>query len=429
MITPDYLNEIMYGVEDRLSEVNEYLLRTIIKRIMATFENGEGELFIPSTIADMRKLMAQGVLYEDIQQAVTKSLPQIEGAIKDAFYQSAAEIINQNNQMAVQIVEANNLHEVALPSFEKAGITPYASELNMTKMEIRLLESAYKRTKGEMRNLTKTTALKAQASYVNACDKAYMKVQSGVSVQKAVVEAIKEVSDRGIESVDYRLGKSERMEVAIARAVRTGVNQANADIVLTRCAEMGVNFVKVSAHMGARVTKVDDYTNHSWWQGRVYSLNWDNSALTDYAKAISETEQGFEWLAQMRTALMERNRKYNFPDFIEACGYGNIQGICGANCKHSFYPFHPEIQEDTDDRPNLVQNEQRYKLEQKARAMERAIRKTKRELAGLKASNRDDDEFKAEKKRVRKLLYDQSDAYMKFCRENNVKPRNMALKV
>ena len=47
MITPDYLNEIMYGVEDRLSEVNEYLLRTIIKRIMATFENGDGELFIP----------------------------------------------------------------------------------------------------------------------------------------------------------------------------------------------------------------------------------------------------------------------------------------------------------------------------------------------------------------------------------------------
>ena len=429
MITPEYLNEIMYGVEDRVSEVNEYLLRTIIKRIMATFENGDGELFIPSTIADMRKLMAQGVLYEDIQQAVQKSLPEIEGAIKDAFYQSAAEIVNQNNQMAIRIVEANNLHEVALPDFQKAGITPYASELNMTKTEIRRLESAYKRTRGEMRNLTKTTALKAQMSYVNACDRAYMKVQSGVSVQKAVVEAIKEVSDRGIEVVDYRLGKSDRIEVAIARAVRTGVNQANADIVLTRCAEMGVNFVKVSSHLGARVTGVNDYTNHSWWQGRVYSLNWDNSALLDYSKAISETENGFEWLAQMRAALIEKTKQYNFPDFIETTGYGDILGLCGINCKHSFYPFHPELQEDTDDRPDLEENEKRYKLEQKARAMERAIRKTKRELAGLKASGRNDDEFKAEKKRVRDLLYKQSEAYMKFCKDNNITPRNMSLKV
>lgn len=429
MITPDYLNEIMYGVEDKLSEVNEYLLRTIIKRIMATFENGDGELFIPSTIADMRKLMAQGVLYEDIQQAVQKSLPQIEGAIKDAFYQSAAEITDQNNQMAIQIVEANNLHEVALPEFEKAGITKYASQLNMTKIEIRRMESAYKRTKGEMRNLTRSTALKANMSYINACDKAYMKVQSGVSVQTAVVDAIKEVSDRGIECVDYRLGKSERMEVAISRAVRTGVNQANADIVLTRCAEMGVNFIKVSEHLGARVTGVNDYTNHSWWQGRVYSLNWDNSALVDYAKAISETEQGFEWLAQMRAALMERNKDYNLPDFIETCGYGDVQGICGVNCRHSFYPFHPSIQDNTDDRPNLAENEKRYKLEQKARAMERAIRKTKRELAGLKASGREDEEFKAEKKRVRDLLYKQSDSYMQFCKDNNIKPRNMALKI
>ena len=61
--------------------------------------------------------------------------------------------------------------------------------------------------------------------------------------------------------------------------------------------------------------------------------------------------------------------------------------------------------------------------------MERAIRKTKRELAGLKASGRNDDEFKQEKKRVRDLLYKQSDAYMKFCKDNNITPRNMSLKV
>ena len=133
-----------------------------------------------------------------------------------------------------------------------------------------------------------------------------MKVQSGVSVQKAVVEAIKEVSDRGIEVVDYRLGKSDRIEVAIARAVRTGVNQANADIVLTRCAEMGVSFVKVSSHLGARVTGTNDYTNHSWWQGRVYALNWDNSVLKEFAESANVEDEGFEWLNQMRKAMQEK---------------------------------------------------------------------------------------------------------------------------
>lgn len=428
MITPEYLNEIMYGVEDKLSKVNEYLLQRIVKRIMATFENGDGELFIPSTISDMRKLMAQGVLYEDIQQAVQKALPEIEGAIKEAFYQSASEITNQNNKIAIDIVKANNL-EVSLPRFEKAEITKYASDLNMTKTEIRRLESAYNRTKGEMRNLTRTTALKAQMSYVNACDRAYMKVQSGVSVQTSIVDAIKEVSDRGIEVVDYRNRKSERIEVAIARAVRTGVNQANSDIVLTRCAEMGVNFVKVSSHLGARVTGTNDYTNHSWWQGGVYSLNWDNSALVDYAKAISETEKGFEWLAEMRNNLQEKQRKYNYPDFIESTGYGDILGLCGVNCRHSFYPYHPDLQDYTDDRPNLEENEKIYRLEQRARAMERAIRKTKRELAGFKASGRNDDEFRQEKKRIRDLLYKQSEVYMKFCKDNKITPRNMSLKV
>lgn len=429
MITPEYLNEIMYGVEDKLLVVNEYLLQIMIERIMATFENGDGELFIPATQNDLRKLLQNGVLFEDIQQAIESSMPQIESAIRDAFYQSASVINEQNMVFAHKIVELENLASVTVPEWEQVGITQNAKDLSMTKSEIRQLESAFRRTKGEMRNLTRTTALKSQQNYINACDNAYMKVKSGVSVQTAVVDAIKEISDKGIEVVNYRGGKTEKMEIAIARAVRTGVNQANGDIVLTRCAEMGVNYVKTSSHLGARVTKENDYTNHSWWQGRVFSVNWDDSALVDYAKAVSETEQGFEWLAEMREALREKQKKYNFPDFIESTGYGDILGLCGINCRHSFYPFYPDVQGDTDDRPNMAQNEKRYKLEQKARAMEREIRKTKRELVGLKASGRNDDEFKAEKKRIREKLTKQSDAYMKFCKDNDIKPRNMSLKI
>lgn len=427
MITPEYLNEIMYAVEDKLVDVDNYILRKIVKRIADTFETDEnGELLIPSTKNDIRKLVQSGVLYEDIQREVEKALPEISGAIKDAFYQSAAEINRQNIDIARQIVELEGLN-IAIPEPTEEDIPRSASQLNMTKAEIRLLESAYRRTRGEVVNMTRTMPKNAYNNYIQACDNAFMRINSGVSVQTAIVDAIKEVSDKGME-IEYT-GRTDRMEVAIARAVRTGINQTNADITLMRCAEMGISCVKTSAHIGARVTDRDDYTNHSWWQGKVFLLNWDNSALTDFTSLIAENENGFEWLAQMREKILSLQKQYNYPDFVESCGYGNIQGICGINCRHSFYVFYEDIQLDTEPDITAEENEKRYKLTQKQRNMERAIRKTKREIEGLKASGKNDAEIKEEKKRLRKKLYTQSDRYMDFCKENGLKPRNMALKV
>ena len=28
-----------------------------------------------------------------------------------------------------------------------------------------------------------------------------------------------------------------------------------------------------------------------------------------------------------------------YPDFIESTGYGDVRGLCGANCRHSFGPY------------------------------------------------------------------------------------------
>ena len=29
-----------------------------------------------------------------------------------------------------------------------------------------------------------------------------------------------------------------------------------------------------------------------------------------------------------------------YPDFIETTGYGEVDGLCGVNCRHSFSPFY-----------------------------------------------------------------------------------------
>lgn len=425
MITPEYLNEIMYAVEDKLVDLDEYLIKRIVKRIEKTFELDENNLFIPSTKHDIKKLLNAGVLYEDIQSEVEKALPDIQGIVRETFLKSANEINKQNLDIAQAIVDYEGLNIIIPHAFN--GIPKTTSDLHMTDAEIRQLETAYRRTNGDVRNLTRSTARKAQESYINACDSAYMKVKNGVSVQTAVIEAIKEVSDKGIECVSYG-GKSEKIEVAISRAVRTGVNQANGNIALVRCAEMGVGYVKTSSHLGARVTANDDYTNHAWWQGKVYSVSWDSPQMLKVLDNENIDYSSSDWLKELKTHL-DGQPKHDYPDFIESCGYGNILGIVGINCRHSFYPFYPGIQLNDDDRPNLEENEKRYKLEQRQRAMERAIRKTKRELAGVKAIESDNDEIRVTKKQIKDKLHKQSDVYMEFCKSNNLKPRNMALKI
>ena len=423
MITPEYLNEVMYGVEEKLSMVNEAILKIIVERITASFKKGEDDLFIPSTISDMRKLIQNGVLYEDVQKAVMESLPLIQEAIKEAFYKSAAEITKQNYDAIQKIIDAEEITTVKVPEYIDDAIAKRAAELNMSKSELRQLEQAYKRTNGEMKNLTRSKALKCQETFINACDNADMKVKSGVSVQAAIIAAIKEVSEKGVQVVNYRNGKTEDIEVAIARAVRTGINQANACIVIEECVKIGINYVKTSAHLGARVTKENDYTNHSWWQGKIYAINWDNPAFSETIKNIIPEDEKEQWKKDLKKELEKKQKKYDYPDFIESTGYGNILGLCGINCRHSCYIYYPSEKIDNKLAFGSEKNEKRYNLEQQQRRMERAIRKTKRKLAGLNAAGMDnDEEMRIAKAETRELLRKQSDKYIDFCEANKLKP-------
>jgi hypothetical protein len=85
----------------------------------------------------------------------------------------------------------------------------------------------------------------------------------------------------------------------------TGVNQTAAEVQLRRMDEMGTDLVETTAHHGARTTPGPGPDNHAWWQGR--------------------------WFSRSR-----KSSKY--PDFYEQTGYGTGPGLCGWNCRHSFFP-------------------------------------------------------------------------------------------
>lgn len=420
MITPDYLNQIVHATEERVSELHEYLIGRIASHIASFFGDLENAELRPTEINQMHKMMESGKVYDDIQAEIIKSYPEIQKEVQAAFLNSAAEISEANTKFEKDIIKAEKL-DVKMPDYDINGIPTTANNLNLTDFEVRLLEEDYKRTNGTIKNLTKTTANASQTTFIEACDKAMFKVQHGTSLSKAVIEAIQEMADKGVGVVLYG-GQRTNIEVAIARAVRTGINQANADIVLQRCAELGVGYVKVSEHMGARVTPRNDYTNHSWWQGKVYSIDWNKPQFAQY---IHEAEGHTKEIADMIGEV-----KQDYPDLVDVTGYGDIEGLCGVNCRHTFSAFYPNIMDEPERRIDPEANERRYKEEQQARAMERAIRKTKRQIAALEGSGLTNlPEVQEQLTDRQQLLQRQLSKYKEYCKAHRINLDGSRIKV
>lgn len=245
-----------------------------------------------------------------------------------------------------------------------AGLTP--DDLNLSPAMIKVLEAGLRKTQGLLKNLTRSMANTAQDAFYEATDLAYMEVAHGaMSHREAIRYAIKDVAGKGLPVILYPSGRKDQTDVAVRRAVLTGVAQTAGDVQMANFADMGVEHVAVSAHIGAR-DRGDLPENHEMWQGKVYSLNKDP----------------------------------NYPDFYEWTGYGTIEGLCGVNCRHSFYPFYKGIsirmyddaQLSTYSKITVPYNGQQikmYEATQIQRRIEREIRATKRQAEALLAGGFD----------------------------------------
>lgn len=381
MITPEYLNEVIQGTEMAVNRLNNQLLIDVIKHIVESFYS-DRDILMPSTISKLHLIVQSGYSLDDIQGIIENALPKISNEIHKAFLESANIIAAYNYEFSKLMIHEYNIN-VYMPEYTFENIPRSAKDLHMTRNEILKLENAYRRTNGTVKNITKSTALSVQNAYIQACDDIYMKSQAGVPVQQAVNEVVEGLAKNGITTVIYPTGHSDKIDVAIARAVRTGINQANSEIILTRCAEMGIKYVKVSQHLGARVTKKNDYTNHSLWQGKIYSLDWEKGVLIKNMASVPLQDEEFGYLQELKAKLM-MEKKYNYPDFVDVCGYGKIDGIIGINCRHTFQMWQPGINIDNNKPIDQKENEKRYLQEQNQRAMERSIRRMKGERKALK---------------------------------------------
>lgn len=382
MLEPHYLQQIADGAEQIASELHEYIVRQIIDRTMARIGRGESYLLTSSDRWRIEVLQDAGYLLEEITAELAKYTKRQEKEIKAAMEEAGVKALEYDDKI-----------------YRAAGLS--TMPLTQSPALIRLMERNYNATLGEWNNYTRSTAQAAQRLFLNECDLAYNKVMSGaVAYNQAVREAVEAVVSNGVY-VHYPTGHKDTIETATARAVRTGIAQAAGDISIKRMEEMDWDIILVSAHIGARTGDGGQNPgNHLWWQGQFYS----------------------------RTGRDKR-----FPNFYDHTGYGTGEGLCGWNCRHSFgsgdgvnNPY-KDIQ--------TADNVRMEKLEQRQRALERRVRKTKREVIGLQeAVEKCQDEaakFEIQQVLDRKsyLLSRQNKAYSDFCKQNDLRPLNERLQI
>lgn len=340
MLAPDYLDHAPDRLVLLFQQVEDDILRDVARRI------SKMDTLTPTANWQLWRYEQT----EALRQDVVKKLARYTG-------KSEAEIRRLMQEAATQAMEAED--EIYYHYGKEP--TPFAENETLQA----LLNAGYQQTAGTFHNLTATTANTVSGQFEAALDRAHLKVSSGAfDYKSAVKSAVDSLADT-MKYVTYPTGHTDTLEVAARRAVLTGVNQTGAKLQVARADEMGVEFFETTAHGGAR-------PSHAEWQGRQFH----RGGAVDYMGK-------------------------HYPDFEAATGYGTGAGLCGWNCRHTFFAIFPELgappawtQESLEalNARDIEYNGQkytRYEISQMQRARERTVRKYKRRYLAEDAAGAD----------------------------------------
>lgn len=294
-------------------------------------------------ITDMTKWQAQmlaeaGGLKKNIARILAKYDKAIVKQVKDTFTEALETSAKNDNR----IFKAATGRTVSAPNAQQ-------------------MLSTIQKCHSDLSRLTLTTAATTQTQFVREANRVYMNVQNGAfDYDTAMKDAADELAKRGITTVQYENGRpvTRSIESAVRMNILTSVNQTAANQTLSNCEELDCDLVETSAHIGAR-------PEHEEWQGQIFSRSGKNK---------------------------------NYRPF-SVCELGSVTGICGINCKHSFYPYFEGMAEHyTEKELDEMASEEvsyngqkmtRYEGEQKLRGIERNIRHYKRQALTEEAAGVD----------------------------------------
>ena len=251
--------ELLDALPEELAELSRGLELKLLEEICSRLKiSGQ---FNEVTAQDIRALRSHGIDLEEIKKAISKTTGTGAGKL---------------NKLLDDVVERNQKYYTELIGL--AQVT--APERLIDERDIAAIRrqtwAAYKNITGSMGFLVvqggRLTFLEPAKSYEWALDSALLQVQSGaISYNQAIASAVRQLADSGIKTVDYESGHVDSVDVAVRRAVMTGVNQINQKYREQSMDYLETDLVETNAHLGARnIDGPNGWENHAKWQGKVY---------------------------------------------------------------------------------------------------------------------------------------------------------------
>lgn len=356
MLTPDYLDTLPDAVVELWQQVEDDILRDIARRI------GKAGTVTDTAAWQAWRYAQVQACHQDVLSLLAKYSGKSREAIRQTLLDASLTTLARDDEL-----------------YRELGFAPSAIDTNESLNN--LLNAGYRQTLGTWQNLTATTANTVTGEFERALDRAWLQVSSGAFDYKTAIKRAVDGLAEHMAGVTYPSGHKDTLEVAVRRAVLTGTNQTCAKLQLARAEEMGCEFVEVSAHAGAR-------PEHALWQGKVYHIG-------------GAVELDGVW----------------YEDFETATGYGTGPGLCGWNCRHNFYPFFPGVSKRLYDDAALAKLADKtveyggkmyteYEISQMQRALERRVRKAKRQFLAEDAAGVDTTRASARLRDVRRALND-----------------------
>lgn len=351
--TPELLDALPEDLAELFRALELVLLEEICSRLKAAGELNE------VTVQDIRALRSHGIDLKEIKKAIRET----SGISKTKLDKLLGNVVARNQQYYTDMIDLAHITqpETLVDAAEVAAIRTQTLDTfhNLTASMGFLVDAG-------------RTMLPPAKAYQWALDSAALQVQSGaINYNQAIKTAVKELADSGLKVVDYESGHRDHVDVAVRRAVMTGVSQICAKYTEQSAEYLDTPYFEVSAHVGARDKPgPSPWSSHKDWQGRVYSV---------------------------RTGDI-------YPSIYDVCGLGAVDGLEGANCRHRRFPWVEGVSERTytdeqlehiDDGHGCTfdgKDYTAYEATQMQRRIERTVRKLKREKAAYKAAGLHEDE-------------------------------------
>lgn len=360
-ITPEFMQELPETIVVLYERLADYLIADICSRFKYN------ETATATTILHIKQLLKNGYDLDNINKYIKKTLK-----LTDAEFSKAWSTALGENQRYFDATVTDTT------GFDREAFD-------------QTIAAIAAQTSGELRNITRTMGfavriagrvqmLDLDGAYERVLDDALMKVQNGISYNVAIREATKQLTDSGVQYIEYASGWHNRVDVAARRAVMTGVTQMSRRYSDQSAELLDTPYREVSAHRGARDKDYPNpWSNHKKWQGRVYSIR----------------------------------EKDKYPSIYAVCGLEQVDGLCGANCRHTYFAYVEGVTERTytdeelenlDPPPFDFEGKKYtfYEATQKQRQIETALRKVKRGAIAAKARG-DDEEYTSLAVRYKRL--------------------------